>query len=319
MPNLTEAATGTRARSATLIGFSAILMWSLLAVLTAASGAVPPFQLSAMSFLVASAVGFVWIARRGAWSDLRQPAPVWILGIAGLFGFHAFYFTALRNAPAVEAGLISYLWPLLIVVLSALLPGERLRWFHALGAGLGLAGTALIVGRGSGVRFEEGYALGYAAALGAALSWSSYSVLSRRFASVPTTVVGGFCLATAVLSLAAHLAVEETMWPVGAGQWAAVAGLGLMPVGGAFYVWDYGVKHGNIQVLGAASYLAPLVSTLILILAGYGRFSPEIGAAAILITGGALVASKEMLKRRRGHRPGKAARGGAGASGPAPS
>ena len=42
---------------ATLIGFSAILMWSLLSLLTVLSGTVPPFQLAAMTFAIAGALG----------------------------------------------------------------------------------------------------------------------------------------------------------------------------------------------------------------------------------------------------------------------
>ena len=285
--------------SATLVGFSATLMWSLLALLTAASGAVPPFQLAAMCFAIGALVGFAWIAAGGRWRDLHQPWPVWALGIAGLFGYHALYFTALRNAPPVEAGLIAYLWPLLIVLLSALLPGERLRWFHVAGALLGLAGTGLIVTKGGGLAFEAGYGFGYLAAFGCALTWAAYSILSRRFRDVPTSVVAGFCLATSVLSALAHFLFETTVWPDGAGQWLAVAWLGLMPVGAAFYVWDYGVKRGDIQTLGAASYVAPLLSTLILILAGFAAFTTNIALAALLITCGAILASKNMLARRR--------------------
>ena len=146
--------------AATLIGFAAILMWALLALFTAASGGVPPFQLAAMSFAVGAAVGLIWVAAGGRWRDLAQPWPVWALGIVGLFGYHALYFTALRNAPPVEAGLIAYLWPLLIVVFSAALPGERLRWFHVGGALLGLAGTVLIVTKGGGIAFDTRYGLG---------------------------------------------------------------------------------------------------------------------------------------------------------------
>ncbi len=289
-------------RRATLIGFSAILMWSLLALFTAASGAVPPFQLAAMTFAIGALVGFAWIAAKRRWRDLRQPGRVWAVGVLGLFGYHALYFTALRNAPPVEAGLIAYLWPLLIVVFSALLPGERLRWFHVAGAILGLAGTILIVSKG-GVAFEPAYALGYLAALGCALTWSAYSILSRRFRDVPTAVVAGFCLATSLLSALAHILFEPTIWPEGAGEWLAVAGLGLMPVGAAFYVWDHGVKRGDIQLLGAASYLAPLLSTLILILAGFGAFSAKIAVAALLITGGAALASLEVLRKAKGRAP----------------
>ena len=92
-----------------------------------------------------------------------------------------------------------------------------------------------------------------------------------------------------------HLLLETTVWPQEISQWIAVAGLGLFPVGAAFYVWDYGVKKGDIQVLGAASYTAPLLSTLILIAAGFAEPSLRILAACLLITGGAVLAAHRML------------------------
>ena len=90
-----------------------------------------------------------------------------------------------------------------------------------------------------------------------------------RFGAVPTDAVTGFCAITAIFSLICHLALEQTVWPQGTGQW--LAGLGLLPVGAAFYAWDFGVKRGDIRVLGTASYAAPLLSTLILIASGVGR------------------------------------------------
>jgi len=283
---------------ATLIGFSAILMWSLLALFTAASGKMPPFQLSAICFLIGSLPGIVLLTlkpRRLAL--LKQPAKVWVTGIAGLFGYHFLYFTALRSAPAVEAGLIAYLWPLLIVVGSALVPGERLRWYHVAGAVAGLAGTILIVSR-NGIDFDGAYTLGYGAAFLCAFTWSGYSLLTRRLDAVSTDVVTGFCLATSVLSFLCHLGLETTIWPETGLEWLAVAGLGLLPVGAAFYAWDYGVKNGDIQLLGVASYAAPVLSTLILILFGFAEPSWRIAAACLLVTGGAVLAARDMIFRR---------------------
>jgi drug/metabolite transporter (DMT)-like permease len=282
-----------------LIGFAAILMWSLLALMTAASGTVPPFQMNAMTFAIGSIPGLVLLALRPKRiALLRQPAKVWITGIAGLFGYHFLYFTALRNAPAVEAGLIAYLWPLLIVVGSALLPGEKLRWYHVAGALAGLCGTVVIVSR-NGVSFDQSYLLGYGAALLCAFTWSAYSLMTRRFDRVSTDVVTGFCLATSLLSLVCHLVLETTVWPADSGEWLAVVGLGLLPVGAAFYAWDYGVKNGDIQVIGAASYAAPLLSTLILLLTDFAEPSWRILLACVLITGGAVLAAREMIKPRR--------------------
>lgn len=278
-------------RKPTLIGFSAILMWATLALFTELSGSVPPFQLTAMSFTIAFLIGVATWVRDGGnpLQYLKLPLPVWSLGIIGLFGYHFFYFLALGNAPAVEASLIAYLWPLLIVFFSALLPGERLRWFHCAGALAGFLGAGLLVTKGQSFSFDPRYTLGYGAAIICALTWSSYSVLSRRFGSIPTNAVGGFCGVTAALAWLFHFGLEATMWPVG-WEWFAVLGLGLGPVGLAFFTWDYGVKHGNIKVLGALSYLAPLLSTVLLIVCGRAEATWVVGVACLLIVGGALLA-----------------------------
>ena len=284
---------------ATGIGMIAILLWALLALLTTLAGSIPPFQLTAMAFGISGVVAVArWFAEPARMASLRQPVKVWLVGAGGLFGYHFLYFTALQAAPPVEASLIAYLWPLLIVVFSSLLPGERLRWFHIAGAILGFAGAALIVTDGGTVSFQREYSFGYVIALLAALTWSGYSLLSRHFAHVSTEVVSGFCLASAMLATLCHLTLETTVMPNAWTQWAAVICLGLGPVGLAFFAWDFGVKRGDIQVLGAASYSAPLLSTLILLAVGLAEPSWGIAAACFCITAGAVIASKEMLSRR---------------------
>jgi drug/metabolite transporter (DMT)-like permease len=282
---------------ATLFGFAAILMWSLLALLTVASGTVPPFQLAAMTFAIGGAIGAVWVSRTGSWGALRQKPEVWLLGVGGLFGYHALYFIALRLAPPAEAGLLNYFWPLLIVLFSGLLPGERLHWYSVLGALLGLAGTVILF-LGKGLAPALHYVAGYSAAFCAAFVWSGYSVLSRRFVGVPTAAVAGFCLATALLAALCHVAFETTVWPGTTGEWLAVAALGIGPVGAAFYVWDIGVKRGDIRLLGVASYAAPILSTFFLVLAGFDEASVTLWFAALLIAGGGLLAAKDMLRKK---------------------
>lgn len=280
-------------RRGTLVGATAVLLWSLLALLTTYTGSVPPFQLTAMAFSVAALLGVAWWLQKKTpiVEQLKLPAGIWLLGIGGLFGYHFFYFMALRNAPAVEAGLIAYLWPLLIVLFSTLLPGETLRWRHTVGALLGFAGAGLLMTGGRGVVLDSAYLAGYLFAVICAFIWSAYSVLARRFGEIPTESVGGFCLATAVLAWGCHFAFEQTTWPAGA-AWLAVLGLGVGPVGLAFFTWDYGVKKGDIQTLGALSYAAPLLSTLLLIYFGQAVYSWRIGAACLLIVGGAVLAAR---------------------------
>jgi drug/metabolite transporter (DMT)-like permease len=286
-------------RTATLIGLTAILMWSLLAVLTVATGKIPAFQLAAMTFAVgAVAASLTWIGRPDAIAALWQAPLAWIVGVGGLFGYHALYFLALRFAPPAEAGLLNYLWPLLIVLFSSLLPGERLAPHHIIGAVLGLAGTVLLLAGNSGEGFARGQAPGLFAAFVAAFVWAAYSVMSHKLKAVPTDAVAGFCAVTALLAALVHRLLETTVWPDSVVQWLAIAALGVGPVGAAFYAWDIGMKRGDIRVLGAASYATPLLSTAFLILAGFARPSVSLAIAAVLIAGGGLIAAKDMIWRR---------------------
>ena len=103
---------------ANLYALGAIALWATLSSLGLLLQHVPPFLLTGVALFVGSAL--TWptvIQNRQAWAVSK---PVLALGVITLFGFHFLLFMALRLAPAVEVNLVNYLWPLLIVVLSAL-------------------------------------------------------------------------------------------------------------------------------------------------------------------------------------------------------
>lgn len=278
--------------AATGVGFIAVALWATLAVFTVMSAPIPPFQLTAMSFLVGAAAGFVWLAVGGGFGLLRKVSSgTYAFGIAALFLYHALYFSALRLAPPAQAGLIAYLWPLLIVLFSGLLPGERLRAGHIIGALISFGGVILILLPQNEDTPTAAYS-GYAIAFLCALTWAGYSVLSRRLSSVPTQAVAVFCLGAAILSGVAHVLFETTHTPTQAMVWFSVLMLGLGPVGLAFYAWDFGVKFGDIQMLGVASYAAPVLSTLILVVFGFSQATIWLAAAAALVAAGAVLAAR---------------------------
>lgn len=283
---------------ATLVGSISILLWGALAVLTRLTdGRIPPFQLLAMTFALAFLLMCANWWRQGhlGLRHLRQPPLAWLLGVGGYFGYHFCYFSAMARAPAVEVSLIAYLWPLLIVLLSAWLPGQRLLARHLLGALLALTGCWLLIGEQvSGPSWQA--LPGYLLALACALIWSTYSVASRLVSQVPTDAAGWFCGVTALLALVCHWQFEQTVWPADWRQWLGVIGLGLGPVGVAFFTWDYGVKHGNLQLLGVLAYAAPLVSVLLLTASGLAEPRAALWWACAAIVGGSLLAG---LPRRR--------------------
>lgn len=276
----------TNMNTATLSGLLAILLWSSLALLTTATEGLPPFEVLAIGFGFAALFGLIRTAFHGArgWRELRQPWSALALTTAALFGYHALYFIALKRAPAVEANLLNYMWPLLIVLFAGLLPGVRVRGAQIVGTLLGLVAAIVLVTRGSGIESQPQFLPGYLAALGAAVIWAAYSVLNRRHSAVPSAAITVACALVAVFGALAHLGFEQSVQP-SMSQWGALALMGLGPVGAAFLLWDHGTKHGDIALLGSLSYLAPLLSTLLLVLAGRAapHWSQAVAIALLLL------------------------------------
>lgn len=271
---------------ATLAALGAIVLWSLLAALAVRLQQVPPFLLLGLTL---TGAGLVALPTARQW---RVPSRTLCLGVYGLFGFHLLLFLALRRAPAVEANLINYLWPLLIVLLSPLFEHTRLTPLHLAAGTMGLAGAFIAI---SGGRFSPSATHwdGYLLALGSAIVWATYSLGTRRVKPFPTAAVGLFCLVSGVLALMVHATIEPRYLPQGR-QWLDIAILAAGPMGAAFFLWDFAVKRGDPRAIGTLAYLTPLGSTLALLAGGAGIASTSIALAALLIVGGAVLGSRRV-------------------------
>lgn len=270
----------------------AIALWASLAALGVQLAHIPPFLLTGLA-LICGALPAV-----PQWRAWRVRPRVLLLGVYGLFGFHFLLFMALRLAPPVEANLVNYLWPLLIVVLSpVLVPGLQLRLRHVLAALVGLVGAALAIlgARSTGTAALPLAWVGYAMAGGSALIWSTYSLLTRRLAmsgdAFPTAAIGLFCLVSGIASLLCHAAFETTP-ALHPRDLALLAALGLGPLGAAFYLWDAALKRGDPRVLGVLGYITPVASTVVLMAITQRRPTWQIVAAIALILGAAVVAMR---------------------------
>lgn len=287
---------------ATLIGFIAVLLWSTLALFTTQANLVPPLLLLTLTFSVASILFFLVYALKG---ELRHswehtPKSAIIMGGLGFYLYHFFYFYAFQHTPPVEAGLIAYLWPLLIVLMAGMTKGNTLSWTHLTGAAVAFIGTGIML---QSKEYTDDSLIsdaynwtGYAAAFSCALIWSSYSVANRRYHSVPSSSVLWYCLFTTLLAGISHLALEESFFednnkPFPITTWIAILGLGFGPVGVAFFCWDFGVKKGNLSLLGVLAYTAPALSTVWLGLFTDAQLTIGQIIACALITIGALFAS----------------------------
>lgn len=271
----------------------AIALWSTLATLGVSLSHLPPFLLTGLALLIGSLLALP--LSHWDWRQWRVPLPTLALGVYGLFGFHFLLFLALRHAPAVEANLVNYLWPLLMVVLApALLLQVRLRAAHVVAALMGFAGAALAILGGTAAAdapATPAATWGFVAAAASAFIWASYSLWSQRVRPFPTAAIGLFGLVSGLLSLLCHSMLEAPA-VLQAHDWLLITAMGLGPLGAAFYLWDQALKRGDARQIGILSYLTPLASTALLVLTSGRALSWNIAAAALLILGAAWLGTR---------------------------
>ena len=272
---------------ANLYALGAILLWATLAALGVSLQHLPPFLLTGLALVIGSVP---------AWPLVRQwrvPATTLLLGIYGLFGFHFLLFIALRMAPPVEANLVNYLWPLLMVVLAPLFLREvKLKGAHIAAAVVGFAGAAIAIVGGAGESSASAsWSWGYLPAIGSAVIWASYSLATRRVPDFPTAAIGLFGLLSGLLSLLCHVLLEAPA-SLSPRDWTLVAAMGLGPLGAAFFLWDRALKLGDPRHIGILSYLTPLLSTALLLAVSGREFSASIVVAAVMIVGAAVLGTR---------------------------
>ncbi|HUX40344.1 MAG TPA: DMT family transporter [Rectinemataceae bacterium] len=291
---------------AIVLALVAIAIWSSLALLSTATFGLPPLFTTGIALVIGGLVGLVRLR------DWKVSLVTFAVGLGGIFGYHALLFAAFSLAPPVEVNILNYLWPLLIVVLSPLvLPGLGLSPRHVAGAFLGLAGAVLVASGGEAGQ-GGGSLIGLGLAATAALVWALYSLMTKRLPPFPTGAVGGFCLASGLLSLGLLALTGGPAFRLPSpspGQWLALLALGIGPMGAAFYAWDASLKRGDPRVIGSLAYLTPLLSTFNLVVFGGKRFTALTAAALVLIVGGALLGSSGSFKKKAA-RMGAAAKAG---------
>lgn len=276
---------------ADLLALAAIALWGSLAPLGVKLAHVPPFLLTGLGLLVGSVIALP--LARFRLTRWKVPMPTFMVGIYGLFGFHFLLFMALRHAPAVEANLINYLWPLGMVVMAPLfLKDVSLHLRHGLAALIGFGGAAIaILGRGGPVSAVGGFHAGYVMALASAFVWATYSLLTRRLPTFPTAAVGGFAGASGLLSLLCHALLEPSI-SLSERDMLLIAALGLGPLGAAFFLWDAAIKLGDPRRIGLLAFATPIWSTVLLLITTGQPLQWNVAIAAMLVVGAAFWGSR---------------------------
>ena len=222
----------------------------------------------------------------------RASPLAYLIGIGGLGGYSAFYYTALKMAPIIEANLVNYLWPLFIVIFSALFLKKKVGRYQVVGVVIGFLGAAVVLSGKGDFHFKGANLLSYAPAFLGALTWGLYSTLTHvvHFEKSFMTVVYLFC---SIFLFAGHFLTEESYYFQGY-EFIPIAVLGIGTISYTF--WDYAMKKGSIVMLATLAYFVPFFSTLWLVVFRRGDWNKMTLLGGFLIVIGSMVANCDKIK-----------------------
>lgn len=197
----------------------------------------------------------------------REAVQLLILGALGMGICGAVVYMGAATTTATNIGLIYATSPVLILLLSQVMFGERMRRRQILGTMLALGGVMLIVLKGDlGTLRTLAFTIGDLQILLAAIAWALYSVLLKRWPSA----LGLNARLAAIAAGGVIVMLPFLVWEqaeVGSATpdlrtLATLATLILVPGLGAYGTYGYVTKHLGPGRTGLMLYLSPIYTAL---------------------------------------------------------
>ncbi|MCH9296224.1 aromatic amino acid DMT transporter YddG [Pantoea allii] len=255
---------------ATLIGLSAILLWSTtIGLLRSVSEAFGPTGGAA---LIYSTTAVLLCLTRGVPNPRNMPGRYLLTGGVLFVGYEICLALAVGLArdrhQSLEMGMINYLWPCLTIVLAIPFNQQRFRLWLWPGLLLSLSGIIWVMKGANGdvtgqmVQNIASNPTAYLLAFIAAIAWALYNNITRRYARGSNGVTLFFMVTALALWLKFALLTEyETL------QFSVTAAAEVLFMGAstavAYSAWNYGIQHGNLTLLATVSYFTPVLSALL--------------------------------------------------------
>jgi S-adenosylmethionine uptake transporter len=208
-----------------------------------------------------------------------------VMVMAGLF------FWGIGRVPLAQAIALTFIAPLIAMLLAALTLDEHVGPRSIAGAIAAFAGVVVIVLGEARAQVATDVLLGIAAILASALCYAVNIVLMRRqaLAAKPLEINFFQCVTVMALWLAAIPAVGMPAWPGDQWLWIAVACL-LSTSGTLLFAWGY--ARGPASYLAVTEYSGFLWASALGWIVFHERVSLYTLAGAVLIVGGCLIAAR---------------------------
>lgn len=189
----------------------------------------------------------------------RQVCALSVLGLLGMFAVCVFLYYGLAHLKAQQAYIINYLWPILIVVFSWLILGQKMTARKCIALILSFFGVVIVATEGSLAGLARVDVGGVAACMAAACCYALFSVFNMRVQCDKFVAMFLYYGATTAASLLCLL-VQGPVPALTATQWSGILWLGVLTNGLAYTTWALAMDRGDTAKLSNLAYLTPFLS-----------------------------------------------------------
>lgn len=265
---------------ANIFGIAAILSWGALGLLGKLVSLLPASFVMTICFLSAGLGGLLFCLKSKQRLEIN-----WRIVLASILitAYHLLYLASFAYAPAVEVSLINYLWPACLIVIGNMFFKLNSGWVGYVEASIGFLGVGILVMPNAALSTAAAKITGYFLAFSAAVIWAVYSNFRRKETALVIPSMTVICLLAGCFCGIFLLFIEPQQFEVSTNEIIFLILMSVGPAGGAFFAWDYGMRFGNAAMLTVLGFAAPVISTTLLIVTGFGSFEMRVLVAACLI------------------------------------
>jgi len=276
--------------SGVLAGLFSVSLWGSLPLLRQLTD-LPALVTSVVALATAAIVAWLSALIVGEPQGGRPVADLryWLGGVGALAAALYFYFAALGWGEPARVTLVTYLWPVVFVVVASALAGRGVPLRVLLGMGVAFAGVVpLVLDEAPGG--VETPLVAYTFGLISGCAWAAFSVYLRQCGAIPFRGYARMFAQAAGVTLALRLVLAgELSAPLDAG-WLAPVLIGAGPYGIAFMTWGVALRKGPAGLIGVLTYMVPVIAAVLLILTGFTEPDPALLVAATAVVAGAVLA-----------------------------
>ena len=286
----------TNRTKGTLFCLICVALWALIPVVAKlGQSELDSHQFLFWSSLVSFSVIFgsaLATGKIGQFRQLRAADWLWFafLGLLGTYIYYLFLYLGYAKATGMEVLVIQYTWPILIVIFSLFLLGEKLNLKKSLAVVLGFLGVTLVLTRGNIDQVHIDNPLVIALVGAGAACFALFSVLSKKLTQEPLILVSIYFLVASLASLISMFSLSEFAFP-SSSEWFPVLLNGVLVNGFSYVFWAMALRLTEASYLAPFTFIAPVLSAIYLIVFFNEPFIAAYALGLLLVVGGGLINS----------------------------